>query len=242
MYRMRLSYVYTVHNTVSQKMYTVHKSRMSLGRKTHIKKRNTFRHGDLRRALLQAGVELARDGGPGAVVLREATRRAGVAPNAAYRHFSSHADLLQAVRAAALSSLARAIEAELAGAPRSKRAADAARAALRAVGTGYLKFALAEPGLFRTAFSFPERVEGAFDDPKKGDSGLNPFELLSSALDKMVAAGVLPAERRIGAEYVAWSAVHGLAFLILEGPLRGIPAKEVQKLSERLLQMVENGL
>jgi len=68
--------------------------------------RTTFRHGDLRRALLEAGIELARDGGPQAVVLREATRRAGVAPNAAYRHFSSHRDLLQAVRVAALSSLA----------------------------------------------------------------------------------------------------------------------------------------
>ncbi|MCE1190745.1 MAG: TetR/AcrR family transcriptional regulator, partial [Acidovorax sp.] len=48
--------------------------------------RSTYRHGDLRRALLDAGIELARQGGPDAVVLREATRRAGVAPNAAYRH------------------------------------------------------------------------------------------------------------------------------------------------------------
>ena len=51
--------------------------------------RSTYRHGDLRRALLEAGIELARQGGPEAVVLREATRRAGVVPNAAYRHFAS---------------------------------------------------------------------------------------------------------------------------------------------------------
>ena len=90
--------------------------------------RTTFRHGDLRRALLQAGMELAREGGPQAVVLREATRSAGVAPNAAYRHFSSHRDLLQAVRAAALSSLAVAIEAEMARARRRKGSpAEAAR-------------------------------------------------------------------------------------------------------------------
>ena len=44
--------------------------------------RSTYRHGDLRRALLEAGIELARGGGPDAVVLREATRRAGVVPNA----------------------------------------------------------------------------------------------------------------------------------------------------------------
>jgi len=42
--------------------------------------RDTYRHGDLRRALLEAGIELARIGGPDAVVLREATRRAGVVP------------------------------------------------------------------------------------------------------------------------------------------------------------------
>jgi AcrR family transcriptional regulator len=98
---------------------------------------------------LQAGIELARDGGPQAVVLREATRRAGVAPNAAYRHFSSHRDLLQAVRSAALSSLALAIEAEIVRVRRRKGSpAEMARATLRAVGTGYLKFALTERGPF----------------------------------------------------------------------------------------------
>ena len=45
--------------------------------------RSTYRHGDLRRALLDAGIALAREGGPEAIVLREATRRAGVVPNAA---------------------------------------------------------------------------------------------------------------------------------------------------------------
>src|SRR5215472_17309598 len=75
--------------------------------------RDTYRHGDLRRALLEAGLALARDGGPDAVVLREATRRAGVVPNAAYRHFANRHALLQAVRAAALSALAVAMETEL---------------------------------------------------------------------------------------------------------------------------------
>ena len=73
---------------------------------TKPKPRSTYRHGDLRRALLDAGIELARDGGPDAVVLREATRRAGVVPNAAYRHFASRHALLVAVRAAALSAVA----------------------------------------------------------------------------------------------------------------------------------------
>jgi AcrR family transcriptional regulator len=205
--------------------------------------RTTFRHGDLRRALLQAGIELARDGGPQAVVLREATRRAGVAPNAAYRHFSSHRDLLQAVRAAALSSLAVAMEAEIVRVRRRKGPpAESARATLRAVGTGYLKFALTERGLFRTAFSTPDPVEDDVDFAKTGKSGLNPFQLLGSALDLLVETGVLRRERRPGAEYLAWSAVHGLAILIIEGPLSSASEKEIRSMSERVLQMVEKGL
>jgi AcrR family transcriptional regulator len=204
--------------------------------------RKTFRHGDLRRALLEAGIELARGGGPNAVVLREATRRTGVAPNAAYRHFSSHGDLLQAVRASALSSLALAIEAEIAAMRPSKRPAQRARATLRAVGRGYLKFALTEMGLFRTAFSVPDPVEDDSDAAKTGKSGLNPFQLLGSALDLMVESGVLARERRPKAEYLAWSAVHGLAFLIIEGPLSRASDEEIHGLSDRLLQMVEKGL
>jgi AcrR family transcriptional regulator len=215
---------------------------MNAAKKTGPPVRKTFRHGDLRRALLEAGIELARDGGPQAVVLREATRRAGVAPNAAYRHFSSHSDLLRPVRAAALSSLALAIEAEIARVRRSKRPVESARATLRAVGTGYLKFALTETGLFRTAFSVPDQVEGDVDVAKTGKSGLNAFQLLGSALDLLVETGVLPRERRPGAEYLAWSAVHGLAFLIIEGPLSGASDREIRALSDRLLQMVENGL
>jgi AcrR family transcriptional regulator len=215
---------------------------MDTKRRTQPHVRKTFHHGDLRRALLEAGIQLAREGGPDAIVLREATRRAGVVPNAAYRHFSSHHELLQAVRAAALSSLALAIEDEIAALGSSKRSAQFARATLRAVGTGYLKFALAETGLFRTAFSAPDPVESDVDAAKTGKSGLNPFQLLGSALDIMVKAGALPAKRRPGAEYLAWSAVHGLAFLVIDGPLSGKSAGDVHALAERLLQMVESGL
>ena len=117
--------------------------------------RDTYRHGDLRRALLEAGVALAREGGPEAVVLREATRRVGVAPNAAYRHFADRQALVEAVRSEALAGVARAMEKELAGVRPSRRAADQARDGLRAVGTGYLRFALDETGLFRMGFAAP---------------------------------------------------------------------------------------
>lgn len=206
-------------------------------------RRTTFRHGDLRRALLEAGIGMARAGGPEAVVLREATRQAGVVPNAAYRHFHNQAELLAAVRSECIAQLARAIEAEMKAIRPGKDAAAYARRSLRAVGKAYMGFALREPGMFKTAFSVPAPV---FEQPPNpanaGETGLNPFQLLSMALDRMLAAGILKPKDRPGAEFLAWSTVHGMALLMLDGPLRGIDQPTAEHLGKRLLDMVEKGM
>lgn len=207
--------------------------------------RRTYRHGDLRRALLDAGVALAREGGPQAIVLREATRRAGVVPNAAYRHFANHQALFEAVRAEAIALVARAIEAEVGATRRLRDPQRRARAALRGVGLGYLGFASGEPGLFRTAFAARafELAEYAPEDmAPRGASGLDPYQLLCGALDGLVAVGLLPPAQRPGAEFMAWSAVHGMAMLMLDGPLRGVNDAVWRKLADRLVTMVEQGL
>jgi AcrR family transcriptional regulator len=212
------------------------------GTRTGPSKRDTYRHGDLRRALLEAGTELARVGGPEAVVLREATRRTGVAPSAAYRHFADRQELLDAVCSAAQAALAVAMEEELAGVEREENLADSARARLRAVGAGYLRFAQAEPGLFRTAFSASDNLQSATLPARAGEGGLTSFQLLAAALDGLVEAGVLPRERRSGAEFLAWSAVHGLAMLLIDGPLRGLDHAHAQDAGRCLMDMVERGL
>ena len=206
--------------------------------------RSSYRHGDLYNALLQAGIDLAREGGPEAIVLREATRRAGVVPNAAYRHFANRDALFEAVRKSALAMLAVAMEEEIARAERGRRQPlELARARLRAVGAGYMRFARAQTGLFRTAFSpTVTRTDPVLLPSPAGASGLNPFELLGSALDALVAAGALSSAQRPGAEYLAWSAVHGMALLAIDGPLRGVGDREFELLGQRLLDMVERGL
>ncbi|KRF08977.1 TetR family transcriptional regulator [Arthrobacter sp. Soil782] len=206
------------------------------------RKRSTYRHGDLHRALVAAGTELAREGGPSAVVLREVTRRTGVTPNAAYRHFADKRALLHAVSMAAQAELARSIEQELSRIEPSGDASDVAKARLRAVGAGYLRYAQTQPGLFRTAFAEHADLRDAAAPDSAGDSGLTPFQLLSAALDGLVEAGVLPAERRLGAEFLAWSSVHGLAMLVIDGPLRGLDEEQRTFAARRLLEMVEKGL
>jgi AcrR family transcriptional regulator len=200
-----------------------------------------YHHGDLRQALIDAGLEMAREGGPESVVLRAATRRAGVTANAAYRHFAARDALLHEVCTRAQSAVARAIEAELDQVDATDPV-ERARARFRAVGTGYIRFARSDPGLFRTAFFFPADLRRSQSEEGAGDSGRNPFQLLSDALDEMRSAGLLDAEARQGAEFVAWSAVHGLAILAISGPLRAMPAERIDDLTAKLVVMVEKGL
>lgn len=205
-------------------------------------KRSTYRHGNLRSALLEAALELAREGGPDSVSLREVTRRAGVSPNAAYRHFADRGALVHGVSQAAMARVALAMEAEIDGLPAAQDPAEAARARFRAVGTGYIRFAVTEPGWFRTAFHVPADMTYAADATAAGAGGLTPFELLGASLDALVETGVLPEDRRPGAEFLAWSAVHGLAALIIDGPLRGITPEQAHDAGQGLITMIERGL
>lgn len=204
--------------------------------------RSTYRHGDLRQALLDTGVEMARIGGPDAVVLREATRRAGVSPNAAYRHFADREALVQAVSDTAQGLAADRMSSALDATEPTGTAAADARLRLRAVGAGYLRFAQEEPGLFRTAFSVPNDLDQAVSRTKRGASGRTPFETLGGVLDELLAAGVLPPERRPGAELLAWSSVHGLGMLIIDGPLRGLDDRTIALATRHLLDLVDRGI
>ncbi|HEY4441501.1 MAG TPA: TetR/AcrR family transcriptional regulator [Candidatus Elarobacter sp.] len=204
--------------------------------------RESYRHGDLRRALVKAGTALARKGGPAAVVLREATRRAGVTAAAAYRHFADHQALLEAVCASAQALVAIAIEREQAELTATGDPREDAIARFRAVGQGYIRFARAEPNLFRTAFLPSQDLHGIDDPARAGRTGKTPFRLLTSALDDLVVSGAMPPQRRTGAEFLAWSGVHGLATLAIDGPLRALDPKLTDMLTERVIDMVQEGL
>ena len=178
--------------------------------------------GAVRDGLVAAGLELARAGGPDAVVLREAARMVGVVPNAAYRHFADRDELLTEVCTAAMAELADRMAAGVARVPGERGDPAAAGDRLGAIGRAYLDFAREEPGLFATAFAVPQQhAYGSVD----GASGVDrtPLGQVRAVLDELVEAGVLDQRRRDGIEYPIWSMVHGLAVLAGQGPLRAVP-------------------
>jgi AcrR family transcriptional regulator len=201
-----------------------------------------YHHGALRSALVQASIALAREGGPDRVFLREAARAAGVSHSAAYRHFADRDALLAEVARFARNELAEEMRRQV------NRTRDPRRR-LRAVGAAYIDFALTEPGLFRTAFTSHPATSGGSEgdgatepeDPSDSTAIAEPYDVLGQALDEVQAAGLLDPRRRAGAEIAAWSAVHGIANLLLDGPLSA-DAATVKFSRGQVLDLIERGL
>ena len=197
--------------------------------------------GAVRDGLVAAGLELARTGGPDAVVLREATQMVGVVPNAAYRHFADRDELLAAVCTAAMRELAARMAAGVARVRGKHGDPAAARRRLRAIGRAYLDFARDEPGLFATAFAVPQRHSYVATGDGRAQERM-PLDHLRAALDELVDAGVIGPRRRDGMEYPIWSAVHGLAVLTGQGPLRDAPEPACRQIEKFTLTFLEDGL
>jgi AcrR family transcriptional regulator len=209
----------------------------------------SYHHGDLRRALIDAAFELARQGGPDAIVVREASRRVGVSHNAAYRHFPDRESLREAVAERCRAELAALMQQLIDETDPGDASLDAARARLAATGRAYVQFAITEPGLFRTGFhSFPGQAgshgvggpDDAAADSTQSEPG--PFELLRRELDGLERAGGIAPGARPYAEHVAWSGVHGFSTLSLEGPLRGLTDAEREAALAQLFATIDGGL
>lgn len=208
--------------------------------------RSGYFHGDLHRALLDAGFDIARASGPDAVSLRELARIVGVSPSAVYRHFDDHEQLVSALAQRAQALVADAMEERMAMVPVGTQSAEHRRSwadgQLAAVGLAYMESAWREPGLFRLAFRAHRNLDSAHDPDARGACGRTPYEQLERALDALEDVGELSPADRPGAEALAWSAVHGFATLTVDGPLRSLDADTRSHLAWRIVEMARLGL
>jgi AcrR family transcriptional regulator len=179
--------------------------------------RLSYHHGALRPALIAAARALVDEGGANAVGLREAARRVGVSPTATYRHFRDKEALLAAVAAEGFREFGAAL-------------AEAGRASepLAAMGAAYIDFALARPGMFRLMFS-PLIAKGELHPELKAAAD-EAFAALRRGVESRAPEG--QGEGVDAAAIAAWSLVHGLAHLILDGVL---PIESAQAFKQSIL-------
>jgi AcrR family transcriptional regulator len=175
------------------------------------RRQRPYHHGDLRRAIIDASLALIGEGGLSALSLREAARRAKVSPAAPFHHFPTRRDLLVAIAEEGFALLAASMEEAM------RAVGDDPAAQLEASGLGYVRFALAHPAHFRVMFV--AELRGSSPDEQRPDIGARAFEILVSQVEKLQALGLAPSGPSTPLVITAWSAVHGLATLLLDGPL-----------------------
>jgi AcrR family transcriptional regulator len=156
-----------------------------------------YHHGDLRPALLRAAVEVIGHAGPAAMSLREVARRAGVTHAAAAYHFGDKAGLLTAVAAQGYRMLAEEL-----------RSARDARRGFLEVGVAYVQFAVSHRAHFEVMYR-PELYRP--EDPEVSRARADAAALLYGTAS--------PDAGQLAAGAAAWSLVHGLATLWLNGNL-----------------------
>jgi AcrR family transcriptional regulator len=161
-----------------------------------------YHHGDLRRTLLSTAVDVLTERGPAALSLREVARRAGVSHAAPRHHFGDKAGLLTAVAVEGYELLGDALGTAM-----------RETGEFREVGVAYVAFAVSHRAHFEVMFR-PELYHR--DDPDLVAARAATAELLYRP-----AGGVARARgrRRLEAGVAAWSLVHGVATLWLNGNL-----------------------
>ncbi|NUU24598.1 MAG: TetR family transcriptional regulator [Streptomycetaceae bacterium] len=209
--------------------------------------RRSYHHGDLRNALVEAATQLVRAGGPEALVLREVARETGVSSTAAYRHFESHKDLVEAVKEQAGQVMVQRVRDELAASSPSDDPVAEALRRIDASGRGYVRFALTEPGLFRLMFR--ERAQAGGTAARLAVRPKTPAEdrdasymVMADALDALVDLGALSAERRPFADISLWAGVHGLSVLLIDSQLAALPEDIRQAVIDRTFDVLVHGV
>ena len=179
---------------------------------TDRQKPKSYHHGDLRNALIQAGLELLAEGGAEALDLRKVARRAGVSHAAPYRHFADKHALIAAINEEGFHRLAEQIQATLREVP------DEPFEQLLGVARAYVHFAKAHPWLMREMFSGLSIERETFASLHTASKAV--YRLYTEVLRHGQERGKIVDGDPTALAGVLWSVLHGLAMLIIEQQMR----------------------
>lgn len=172
--------------------------------------RKNYHHGDLKAALVEAGLAELEEKGLDSVSLRSIAARVGVSHTAPKNHFEGLRGLLTAIATVGFERHVAEMRHGVEDQPPGKARLDAAC-------NGYLRFALQNPELFKLMFS--STLCNA-DDPDLKRAAWDSYEILRGVAhgldwDKADAPG-----GPWRTEWMLWSMVHGYAMLLIEGQIR----------------------
>lgn len=169
---------------------------------------SNYHHGDLRNALIEAGLALLEEGGRAEISLRKAAARVGVSHAAPKNHFGDLRGLLTAIVAEGFRRHRQAMVTAM------ERAEDSDSARFQAVAEAYVTFARAQPALFRLMFS-DEKLK--MDDAALREASRGSYAVLEEVTARLTYSRSDSLPDGLSAQLLAWSLVHGFAHLALAG-------------------------
>jgi AcrR family transcriptional regulator len=189
-------------------------------------RRDTYHHGDLKRALTEAALELVTEKGPKGFTLREVARRAGVSAAAPYRHFSDKAQLLGAVATQGFIQLHETLSAA------TDEKADLTRQVLD-MGRAYVRWAVTHPDYYQVMFG--SELDKS-DKPELLTAGARAFDDLLDAIVRCQKARLVPTGDPREIAGPTWSLLHGISMLTIGSDFSHVGILEdPQELAERAL-------
>lgn len=200
--------------------------------KRQIKEKKAYHHGNLAESLLNAVDELATQFGFEAVTLRGCAKRVGVSPSSAFRHYVDKRALLTAFATRALHQLSDAMAAAKA------RAGQEETNAFLAVGLAYITFAVEKPAFFRAMW----REEAIYSNDENYVAAAKQLSVhlkggFADTIEDEDPTSLSPQE------LLAWSSVHGLANLLVDGPVaRGKTDSQKLKKAADMIQALTPAL
>ena len=171
----------------------------------------TYHHGDLKNALIQAGVEILAREGLGGLSLRKVAKQAGVSHAAPYSHFKDKQALIAAISTEGFKELHIQIESVFAAHK------DRPESLLVETSWAYLQFALNEPDRFKLMFS--SVLEKEKDYPDFVEISRENFKQVVEVVEICQQGNILKAGIANLTAVSVWATVHGLAMLLLEGQI-----------------------
>jgi AcrR family transcriptional regulator len=194
-------------------------------------RRGTYHHGDLKRALTDAALQLVQEKGPKGFTLREVARRAGVSAAAPYRHFADKAQLLGAVATQGFVQLHETLDATASATAASST--DLSEQVL-AMGRTYVRWAVTHPDYYQVMFgSELDKTES----PDVLTAGERAFDDLLNTIVRCQRAGLLPAGDPRAIAGPIWSLLHGVSMLTIGNELIHVGiGEEPEALIERSLR------
>lgn len=190
-----------------------------------------YHHGHLKRAIIDAALQMLSEGEGWQFTLREVARRAGVSHAAPYKHFADKGALLAEVALEGFDRLGRTLAATV-----EEAKADAAEALTQAA-RAYLAFGQANPALYRLMFGAELASSTKLHQDRRA---LGAFEIVIALLEQGQAAGVFRKRPARGQAAACWAQLHGLTTLMLDGLL--IPEKVGANPIEAALSTLREGL